>query len=408
MNAELAKIIKTWNEWAKNSNLEQRPEYSKIKANDSMAQALIGVRRSGKTSISIINALKTRLEFCYINFEDPFFVNNNNFEILDQIPICYEEIYGKKPKLLILDEIQKIKLWERWLRKIIDTESFKVFITGSSAELLSSEIATSLTGRSLENKIWPFSFKEYLAINKSKDKNKVFKKYIKQGGFPKIVLQRQNESETLISYLRDIIYKDILSRFEIRELATLESIVQYILTNISSKHSANSIKNAFGLTNTNLISEYLEYCESAFLLFLIKKYDRNLKVQTRNPRKAYCIDTGLRQANAFYHSLDEGKLVENIVFIELKRRDKTIYYHQGDYEVDFLVLESQIIKEAINVCYSNLEKEETYLRETNGMLECLKEHGLEQGTILTKSRNEEIILDNRKIIFKPVIDFLLS
>jgi predicted AAA+ superfamily ATPase len=405
----LETVIKYWNDWVLEAKFKERSGYSQIKPDKSIAQVFIGVRRSGKTSLSIVNACQFETNFCYVNFEDPFFINNNSFEILDQIAGTYQKIYKTKPRLLILDEIQNIPYWERWLRKVIDTEAIKIFITGSSADLLSSEIATSLTGRAIEHTIWPLSFQEFLDFQKikSKDYKKSFQKYIQEGGFPKINLEKTNQIQLLQNYLKDIIYKDIMSRYEIRNLAGLESVIQFILTNISSKHSANSIKNAFNI-NTHTVQEYLDYCESAFLLFFIKKYDRNLKIQSRNPQKAYCIDTGLRQANAFYHSLDTGKLVENIVFLELKRRGYELFYHQGNYEVDFLITQSGVVTQAINVCYSDLNNQETYDRELNGILECIKEHGLSEGTILTDSLNTEIWLDNRKIIFKPVIKFLLS
>ncbi len=412
--SDIREIVEFWNNWFVNeSNLSKRSLYDKKEINKSFGYAFIGVRRSGKTSIACMNAEHIKKgATCYINFEDPFFINNNDVSLLEQIPEIFKEIYKKKVELLILDEIQNIPNWERWVRKIIDTKSFQIFITGSSAKLLSSELSTSLTGRCLETKVWPLSFSEYLQFkgkHNIKNYNIELEHYMLEGGFPEPTLEKNKTQkiEILRSYLQDIIYKDIASRYEIRQLSSLQSMIQYLLTNISSKHSFTSIKKAFDI-NVATAQDYALYCQSAFLLFFVKKYDRNLKVQSRNPQKVYCIDTGLRQANAFYHSLDQGKLIENVVFLELLRRNETVFYHQEKYEVDFLILELGLAVKAINVCYCDLKDEETYIRETEGMLECLKMHGLKQGTILTKSLDVQETRDGREIIFKPVYKFLLE
>lgn len=413
LESEFINVVKFWNDWFINEEkLIPRDSYRKKNIDKSFGYAFVGVRRSGKTSIACLNAPHLSQATCYINFEDPFFINNHEVKLLELIPNIFKEIYKKQAKVLILDEIQNIPNWERWVRKIIDTKTFQIFITGSSAKLLSSELASSLTGRCLETRVWPLSFKEYLDFkNKTKvsNYNKEVENYILEGGFPKVVLEKNQteKNEILRNYLHDIIYKDIASRYEIRQLSSLQNIIQYLLTNISSKHSFNSLKNAFNI-NVVTAQDYALYCESAFLFFFVKKYDRNLKVQSRNPQKVYCIDTGLRQANAFYHSLDQGKLIENIVFIELLRRNQEVFYHQENYEVDFLILQSGLAVKAINVCYDDLKNEETYLRETEGMLECLRMHGLSQGTILTKSRDTQERIDGRELIFKPVHKFLLE
>lgn len=412
----LEDVVNFWNKWLKNnSHWKPREHYACSKFDKSFGQAYIGVRRSGKTIIACLNSIKSFKNICYINFEDPFFVNNNDVLLLEDIPVVFKNLYKKSPQVIILDEIHNIPSWERFARKIIDTKKYQLIITGSSSKLLSSELSSSLTGRCKETHIWPLSFKEYLFFKNKKCKNskeyiEELNKYFFDGGFPRAVLEKNASERQLLlrQYLQDIIYKDIVLRYQIRNIASLNSVIQYLLTNISSKHSFNSIQRAFNI-NVVTAQDYMHYVESSFLLFFIKKYDRNLKVQNRNPQKVYCIDPGLRQANAFYHSLDSGKIAENLVFLELKRLGyKNIFYHQNEYEVDFLTIEGSEPTLAVNVSNSNLQESKTYEREISGMLECLRQHNINNGLILTKTLSNTEIIEGKKITFLPIYRFLLG
>lgn len=413
---KLEDVIVFWNDWLRNtSGWKARRSYTNVKFDKSLGQAYIGVRRAGKTTIACLNAVNFFKNPCYINFEDPFFINNHDVLLLEKIPELFKKLYNKSPGCLIFDEVQNIPYWEKLARKIIDSKQYQLIVTGSSSTLLSSEISSSLTGRCKETYIWPLSFKEFLFFKNKKCKNsqeyiKKLEKYFNIGGFPKAVLEKDiNERQFLLrQYLQDIIYKDIVQRFSIRSVSSLNNIIQYLLTNISSKHSFNSIQKAFGI-NVVTAQEYAHYMESSFLFFFVKKYDRNLKVQSRNSQKVYCIDSGLRQSNAFYHSLDAGKIAENLTFIELRRRGyKNIYYHQNNHEVDFLIVDGSKPVQAINVCYSDLKETSTCEREVLGMVECLKMNNLNQGLILTKSYSNSEIIDGKELIFKPVYEFLLG
>jgi len=413
---QLSDVIFTWTDWFKDGskNWMDRRSYKNINESKDIAQAFIGVRRCGKTTISCLKALQKHPidDICYINFEDSFFITNNQVDLLDEIFTEFKKLYGKTIKVLILDEIQNINGWERWVRKLVDLKKIYLYLSGSSAKLLSSEISTSLTGRCLEIKIWPLSFIEYLKFKKikiSSEKQELqhLEKYLFEGGFPQVVLEKNTEAKKLFheQYLQDILFKDIINRYEIRDVKALRTIVQYCLTNISSKHSASSIHKAFNI-NIQTVQDYLSYCESCFLFFFIKKYDRNLKVQSRNPQKLYCIDNGLRQANAFYHSIDIGKLAENMVFIEILRQGHTVYYYQGKLEVDFLIVNHGHVEKAINVCFSDLNDTETYEREVAGILECCFDHNLNEGIIITRNLHLEEIIDTKKIKFIPMHKFL--
>lgn len=418
----IVEIVKYWSEdYLKHLALINRSDYLGIKVTDkNFATAYIGVRRSGKTFIALNEALQEMQKkshknkrFLYINFEDQFFINNNQVDILDSLLETFVELYSHEPEFIVLDEIQNIQYWEKWLRKQIDSKRYRIIVTGSSAKMLSSELATSLTGRALERKVYPLSFKEYLQfrtiekVKSDKEYLGLLKEYFTYGAFPAVVLEDNliRRNEILAQYLNDIIYKDIVSRYEIRQLAILQNIIQYYLTNISSLHSYNKVKNAFN-TQVETVQDYSHFCETAFLLFFVKKYERNLKVQARNPQKVYCIDPGIRNSRSITE--DIGKIAENIVFIELKRRGKEVFYHKDKYEADFLVVDKYTVTEVIQVSYSNLEDKDTYEREVNGALEAMQTHKLSSSLILTKNLHDIKKIDGKKIIFKPVYEFLLE
>ncbi len=414
--SDILNVILYWQNWFADNKerfIERQGYETKDAPNLDLATAYIGVRRCGKTYIACNIARKLSTKILYINFEDPFFFTNKEVSILDLLLENYTEHYGYEPEFIVFDEIQYIKAWERWLRKYIDSKKYRIIITGSSATLLSSELSSSLTGRALEKKVFPLSYKEFLAFTQSAQKltnNEhlaKLKQYFDLGGFPAVVLEadKYRQGETLQQYFTDIIYKDIVSRYEIRNVGFLEQLIQFYLTNVSSTHTFSSIKKAFNV-NIETVQDYSSYCQNAFLLFFVTKYDSNLKVQARSPKKVYAIDSGLRNSQSL--SKDYGKVAENIIFLELKRRGKTIYYHKGEYELDFLIVDKHKVTEAIQVSYSNLEDTRTYERELNGALEACLQYKLDTATIITKNRHEIIKQQGKKIILKPLFEYLLA
>jgi len=275
MNSEsskLKKIIDDWNTWTK------QVTRSKFKRHDlqinyitNNAIALIGGCRTGKTFYALEIAEALQKKFLYMNFEDPYFIENNSVAELDKLIEVYTEYCFKEPELLILDEIQNIEYWERWVRKIIDLKKYQIIITGSSAKLLSSEIASSLTGRSLSYKIWPLSFLEYLKfknINHELNCNErlaYFKQYLIEGGFPEPTLINSYTARSLelMQYFEDILNKDIIRRYEIRNSKKLFLVASYYLTNVSSHHSTHSVKKALNI-NAETVGDYTSFLEDAF------------------------------------------------------------------------------------------------------------------------------------------------
>ena len=413
-SSKLKKIIDDWNIWTKQifaSKFHRDNLHINFIANNAIA--LIGARRTGKTFYALEIAEAFQKKFLYMNFEDPYFIENNSVAELDKLVEVYTEYSFQEPELLILDEIQNIEYWERWVRKMIDLKKYQIIITGSSAKLLSSEIASSLTGRSISYKIWPLSFLEYLKFKNINHKLNhheslaYFKQYLIEGGFPEPTLINSYTAKSLelMQYFEDILNKDIIKRYEIRNPKKLFLIASYYLTNLSSNHSTHSVKKALNI-NAETVGDYTSFLEDAFLIFSVERYHPNLKIQTRDSKKIYTIDTGLRNIIARSDSEDIGKLAENAVFIELKRRSKEIYYYKEEKEVDFILTENFQPKLAIQVSYSSLDDSKTYSRELDSLIACLLDLNLNEGLILTKDREEVLSYDCKKIRFVPLYKWM--
>lgn len=347
-----------------------------------------GIRRCGKSSLLFLIKEKMKLdeaEYCYFNFDDERIIAD--ISILENIFNLHLEIYGKVP-VLFLDEIQNIENWEKFVNRIYEQE-IKVFLTGSNANLLSSEISTSLTGRNRLIELFPFSFAEYLRfIGNSYDSGRLtpktrsmllkdFNKYIEIGGFPLVV--KENDTEIINSYFQDILYRDIISRYRLTQVNEIKQIGLYFASNIGRLFSYSTLQEISGVKSTSSIKDYLYYYEQSYLFFFLRKFDYSVKKQIMNPRKVYAIDTAFAHRLGFNFSENKGRLLENLVFIELLRRGKEVYYHSGKTECDFLVKEGLEIVEAMQVTYTL--DETNFEREINGLLEAMHTYKLSRGTL---------------------------
>lgn len=372
--------------------------------------SLVGSRRVGKTFYfyQLINTLLNKGvekdSILYINFEDDRLLPLKVDELNDLIE-AYYELYPdnkNKQKYFFFDEIQNVSNWETFVRRIADKEKAKIYITGSSSKLLSKEIATNLRGRTLTFYLYPLSFKEFLTFknvklekdfvystSRFKIKN-LFKEYLNFGGYPEIVSSEILKQDILSNYFEMFIYRDLVERFSIRNIRLLKMLSKYLITNISSIFSINSyyktIKQETKVSKETIL-EYLSHLEDINLIHLMPIFSYSLKVQQVNPSKAYCIDTGLRNAVSLRFSEDEGRLAENLVFIELKRRKCESYYWKNTKEVDFIIKEKNNKLTAINVCYSDAVDE----REIKGLKEFEKEFksSIDELIILTKNVEEK-------------------
>ncbi len=380
------------------------------------ACAYIGVRRCGKT-FSAIQASKdsgiSADKILYFNFEDPLMLLEKGPAVFDEVISVHTEYAGISPELVLFDEVQNIEGWEKWVRKAVDMARFRLHITGSSAKMLSSELSTAISGRNIEIPVWPLSFGEYLvfsgrAPNNGNEYLSAVRDYLNWGGFPEVAMVKEEEDKRIIlrQYVNDIMLKDVIGRHEIRSKHQLDQLMIYYFTNISSPHSYNSVSRAIQM-NTDTIADYTGFLAEAFLFFEVKRYHHNLKVQSRDAKKIYCIDTGMRNVHSVSPFNDElGKLAENAVYIHLMRQGKEVWYFKGEAEADFVVTKFGKPQDVIQVCYSDMEDAKTREREVSGLVEALKYTGLKKGVVLTSSREEKFSEHGKDIEFIPLYKWL--
>lgn len=413
---DLKKAVWDWMEWFKKFSKELIPRLNVPPFKHDLCLALIGVRRSGKTStaVQIANELHKTDSTFYFNFEDPVFFSGTEVESINILISLFEEITGISPTLIILDEVHHVEGWERWVRKAIDIGKYQVIVTGSSLQLLSSEIATSISGRVIEHTIWPLSFSEYLSFLHIKPSSegtwlRELDNYMRWGGFPRIALITEESERIMLlkQYLSDIVLRDVVARHPIKNQHALNQIVSWYLTGLSSLHSYNSLRKAYGIS-IELASTLTNFLSQAFLIFEMHRYHPNLKIQARDSKKIYVIDNGLRTVSLLSDREDWGRLAENIVYIELRRRGKEIYYFKEQKEVDFVVTELGKPVEIIQVAYSDLNHSDTKERELSAIIECLKHFGMKEGKILTSTYEDEIKIEDFKINYIPLYIWLVQ
>lgn len=407
-----------WYRWASDTLIKRRLSVSV--SNELAGKkvcAYIGVRRCGKTFSAIQASKNSGIpadRVLYFNFEDPLTLLETGPAMFDEIISVHTEYAGVSPELVLFDEVQNIEGWEKWVRKAVDMGRFRLHITGSSAKMLSSELATAISGRNIEIPVWPLSFDEYLLFsnrspNDANEYLSAVRDYLIWGGFPESVLVKEAEDKKIIlrQYVNDIMLKDVIGRHEIRSKHQLEQLIIYYFTNISSPHSYNSVSKAIQM-NMDTVADYTGFLAEAFLFFEVKRYYHNLKVQMRDTKKIYCIDTGMRNVHSVSPFNDElGRLAENAVYIHLRRQGKEVWYFKGDAEADFVVTELGKPQDVIQVCYSDMEEAKIREREVGGLIEALKYTGLKKGVVLTLSREERFSEQGKNVVFIPLYKWLM-
>ncbi|MEI7596079.1 MAG: ATP-binding protein [Bacteroidota bacterium] len=373
-----------------------------------------GIRRCGKSVLLQQIRKKQKEQDFFINFDDERLVNFsiNDFQLLHEV---FVEMYGSQ-QIFYFDEIQNIPGWERFVRRLYDARN-KIFITGSNATMLSRELGTHLTGRYVRFELYPFSFREFLRFKKfnlpndnifTTDENgkisAYFNDFLENGGIP-IYVKQKNE-QYLKQLYESILYKDVMIRNRLTNEREILQLMYFIASNIAKPATYQSLASVIGVKNTTTVKNYLSYIENTYMLFQVSKFDFSLKAQYINPKKNYFIDNALVQKLGFNFSKNTGRLLENTVFIELKRRGKEIFYHQNNFECDFVIRNGFSISEAIQVCHT-FENEITKQREINGLLEALNTHNLDKGLILTSSSEETIQIENKTINIIPVWKWML-
>lgn len=401
------------------------PRSLEIPSSTKKVITIYGPRRSGKSFylFSIVKKLikkgipKERI--IYLNFEDdrilPLFVAE-----LNALLEAYFELYPEnktKEIFFLLDEIQNVKDWEVFVRRIQDKENAKIFITGSSSKLLGKEIATALRGRTFSYALYPLNFKEFLIFKRFKlERNfeyssgrfmikKFLQEYLEWGGFPEVVLEKnpQLKRKILEEYFNSLVYRDLAERYSLENLDLLKDLFKSLFNNMACLFSVNSYYKA---SKQNLsvsrqtISEYLAFIQETDYLFLIPKFAYSLKEQKASPKKILCLDNGLRNTITFRFSPDEGKNAENLVGAHLRGQGQEIYFWQGKREVDW-VIKTQTSLKAINVTYGDKinQREFEALKEVKTKLKNVKEL-----ILITKDLDEQ----HEQVKFVPLYKWLLS
>ncbi len=389
--------------------------------------SIIGPRRAGKTYFLfqiIENLIEKGVEesqILYINFEDDRLsdIEKEDLQlILDTFYELFPENRNKKIYFMF-DEVQNVPSWSKFIRRLQDKENCKIYLTGSSAKLLSKEIATELRGRTWSYYIYPFSFKEYLLkkeinLNKNtiytKDKHLIinyFNKYLEQGGFPETI--ELGERERIIlhqNYYDSVLFRDIIERYNPSNVDIIRELFKSLINNFARSFSVHKFYNNLKSQNRAISKDYLyplvNYLEDTMYFFFVPIYSESQNIRTTNPKKVYLVDNGLIKS-IISKPEEEGWLYENLVAIELLRQGKEISYFKGKGECDFISIDK--IKKISMPIQVTLEPDSE--REIQGLLEAMNRINVNQGTIITKAEDKTIEKEGKKIIIIPLWKWLL-
>lgn len=379
---------------------------------------ILGARRTGKSTLlyQLISSLNVDPRaILFINMDEPLFqskADDPKFlgNLIEEYMIQHDDI---ERFYICLDEVQNYTYWAQTLKTIYDVKKkVKCIATGSTAALLKDAASLRLSGRFFSTIIYPLAFNEYLEFNKLKNitllkKHIAVQQYLEYGGFPRVVLEydKNLKQELLKSYFQTIYLKDIIFPHNLRNNKDIFELLFYLLSNISLPFSYNNIAQSLHIA-VDTVKEYIYYAEQSYLVYAITKYDLSIRKQFANPRKIYCLDTGLVNSISFKFSENKGRLIENLVGISLIMRGKEIYYHKGGHECDFLVRKNRKIEQAIQVTVS-MKDETVRKRELAGLLEAMNNYNLQEGIIITEDEHEILAFENKKIIVVPLHEWLL-
>ena len=394
LKSELEHIVLTQSAYFINKEfILERTNASLINYNLPRANIITGVRRSGKSTLmkSILSDIGDKTG--YLHFDDP---RLNNFEVADFYKL--ESIWIDKTHFQF-DEIHKVRNWEQYIRHAVERKK-KIIITGSNANLLSRELATLLTGRHSSFELFPFSFQEYIRFRKYKPGIRSFNRYLDEGGFPEFL--QYNITNYHQELLVDIIQKDIAVRNGIRNISELQNVILHLINNVSRLTTYSKLSKTYQIKSVNTVIDYINMYEAAYLLFTIPMFSPSVNKQIRNPKKAYTIDSAIIKYNSFKAQRDAGRILENMVFLQLRRSYKEINYFIENGECDFIVKSNNeifVIQSCWEVTDSNMD------REVNGMLGALDYFSLKEGIIVTYNQKDILIQSGKKIYLIPFYEW---
>lgn len=385
------------------------------KFSSSLVKVIDGPRRAGK-SFFAVHALHQLGTFGYANFDDERLVEMEDY---DELISTINSLYNN-PKNLLFDEIQNLPKWELFVNRL-HRQGYNVILTGSNSRLLSKELATHLTGRHTLIHILPFSFNEFLKLEKkelttSEIKEKLVS-YLTHGGYPEPLARHLDTRDYLSTLFNSTIYKDIVKRFNIRSVQGIEDLAVYLISNVSKEYSCNALTKVTRCKSAHTIEKYIGYLEEAFIFFRLNRFSYKVKEQISSNKKIYCIDNGFIHAKAFKFSADMGKLYENVIAIALKKMEMngfmSVYYwkNQQQEEVDFVIKRGSAIKQLIQVCY-DVGDVKTREREVRALIKASEELRCNNLAVITESKESKETVEwfgtRRTITFIPLWKWLLE
>ncbi len=376
-----------------------------------LIKLITGPRRVGKSVFALL--LLQGKNFAYLNFDDNQLIENWDEDLVMKM---LDEVYPEYD-FLLLDEIQNLPDWDLWVNKLY-RRGKNLIITGSNAKMLSSEMATVLTGRYLQIEMLPFSLEETMRwkkINPEIEEQRMqfdilADDYLRNGGYPETI-QARNITKSYLSTLFDsILLKDVAKRHKVRNTTDLYNLATYLLSNFCNPISANDLAVDLGLSSVTTTKKFCDYLAEPYLFFYLPRFNNKMKLMKKAPSKVYVVDNGFVQSTAFNLSENLGRLLENQVFVELLRRGyvpgKTLFYYRSrnDKEIDFVTRQGSKVEQLIQVCY-DMTSEKTRKRELDALVEASEELHCDNLLVITNSQKEKIEWKNKEIIIKPVTKF---
>lgn len=355
------------------------------------ALIISGIRRCGKSTLLAQFLQKQSQQWLFLNFDTPklFNFDFNDFQLIDDYLANHAEV-----SLLCFDEVQVVEGWEMYIRAKLDA-GYRIVITGSNASLLSRELGTKLTGRHINQELFPFSYREFCDFSGIEKNEQSLLTYLEKGGFPQYL--QTDDQEILHMLINDILYRDIAVRHNIRDTHSLKQLLMFLVANVGNLVSANKLKTIINVKSTATVVDYLHFFQDSYLIHLMPKFSYAYKKQVVNPKKLYFIDNGLQAAISPSFSKDYGRRLENLLFWTLRDQGfECYYYNENQKECDFVICKKQTVKGVIQAC-AELHHENRR-REVDGLLDAMAFFELSEGFIITLSQRDKII-DGDKVIY---------
>jgi hypothetical protein len=374
-----------------------RDALADIPVADSFATIITGIRRCGKSTLLLQLLRRDYRDAIYLNFDD---IRLSGFDVSDLIRL-HREIEKRGIKVLFFDEIQIVEGWEKYINQLL-REGYKVFITGSNASMLSVELGTRLTGRHLSMELFPFSYSEFIRFKELASGQDSVMDYLAKGGIPEYL--KTEIPMVLNALVDDILMRDIAVRHSVRDVTSLRQLTTFLITNIGNLVSANKLVGMFGIKSAATFLEYFSFLKDAYLLEFVPMFSHSLKVQVRNPKKVYVMDMGLYTENSLSTTDNTGRRLENLIFLHLRRKYKHLFYYKDKGECDFVTMEKNAVKEAIQVCLT--VDDENFDREYEGLLAAMRSLGLKEGSIVTLHQRDIFEKDGMVVRMIPAEEFM--